>query len=834
MPSRNTIEIRINAQDNASDILKDVVGGIQGIGDAALNIVGAGLAAGSAAILGFGIASVGAFQDFQEGISEVFTLLPGITDDAMREMESSVQSFMEQTGRLSSETIPALYQALSAGVPKDNVFDFLTIANKAAVGGATDLETAVNGITSAVNAYGAEVLSAGEASDIMFTAVRLGKTTFEELSASMFQVTTVAAGMGVAFSDVLAGVATLTSQGVPTSVAMTQIRQALLEMNDAGTEIGKKFTELAGTSFADFIAQGHTLAEAFQILADEAERSGIPIEQMFGSVEAGQAALALTGANMDTFTNNINEMGNAAGATEAAFATMNQTLGAAMGRLAARWESLMISMGRIIEPFITPVIEAFSTFIAYLAATLDTGDALNDWLSNLPSALRPIAAFVGDIALGFMNAANEFGRFISAIAAGVSPLTAFQTFLYNVAGSDVAYYFGQFAAAVTSFFSAVQEALQPVIDWVLANVELQDVLIALGIAIASVVIPAVLAFFAAFAPLAALIVAVALLRTAWEENWGGIQEKMADVMVTIGQLPVLIPYWLNVAAVAAEQFGVLVSYWLNQASVAAQQLWFLIQWAFGQIAEAVSTVVWAIIGDMGLGLILNWILDNWEPAWQAVVGFFNGLWDAIVGGIQAFQDGIWGAFQWIQNNVLTPAQMAWDLVVLFFTGLWNSVSAGIENFKTGIAAGFDWVKTNVIDPFMASIQGVVDAITGAQNAVSAFTGVGIGGAAPQFNTDPNATYLGGGGFGAGGTISGNQFGGRVTAGTPTIVGEGGRELFVPDSDGQIMNNRDTEMMGGSGGKIQITFNFHRGISDQEAQDSAYKLTRELRAQGINV
>ena len=89
---------------------------------------------------------------------------------------------------IPGEVLPALYQAISAGVPSDNVFDFLETANKAAVGGITDLSTSVDGITSVVNAYGSDVISAAEASDLMFTAVKEGKTDFGQLSDSLFQV----------------------------------------------------------------------------------------------------------------------------------------------------------------------------------------------------------------------------------------------------------------------------------------------------------------------------------------------------------------------------------------------------------------------------------------------------------------------------------------------------------------------------------------------------------------------------------------------------------------------------------------------------------------------
>src|SRR5690554_3689738 len=91
-------------------------------------------------------------------------------------------------GVVTKDVVPALYQSLSAGVPKDNVFEFLEVANKAAIGGIAKLETSVDGLSSVVNAYGSDVLDVGKASDLMFTAIRLGKTSFDELSSSLYNV----------------------------------------------------------------------------------------------------------------------------------------------------------------------------------------------------------------------------------------------------------------------------------------------------------------------------------------------------------------------------------------------------------------------------------------------------------------------------------------------------------------------------------------------------------------------------------------------------------------------------------------------------------------------
>ena len=60
-----------------------------------------------------------------------------------------------------------------------------------------------------MNAYGDQVSGATEVSDLMFTAIRLDKTTFEEMSPSMFQVTPIAASLGVPFRDVTASITNL-------------------------------------------------------------------------------------------------------------------------------------------------------------------------------------------------------------------------------------------------------------------------------------------------------------------------------------------------------------------------------------------------------------------------------------------------------------------------------------------------------------------------------------------------------------------------------------------------------------------------------------------------
>ena len=94
------------------------------------------MAKAAAGAFAAGVALIGKavmdFGGFEKQMNEVFTLLPGISGEAMGEMTEQVKTFAVEFGVLPQEVVPALYQSLSAGVPADNVFAFLETAQKLA------------------------------------------------------------------------------------------------------------------------------------------------------------------------------------------------------------------------------------------------------------------------------------------------------------------------------------------------------------------------------------------------------------------------------------------------------------------------------------------------------------------------------------------------------------------------------------------------------------------------------------------------------------------------------------------------------------------------------
>ncbi|WP_028329178.1 phage tail tape measure protein [Brachyspira alvinipulli] len=348
--------------------------------------------------------------DFDNGMREVLTLLPKLSNEGFEDLKQETLAFSKEIGKVPEEVVPALYQSLSAGVPRENVFEFLKTAAEASVAGVAELETSVDGLTSVTNAYGTEVLNVNRASDIMFQTVKLGKTDFTQLSKSLFNVIPTASALGVQFEEIGAGIAVMTAQGTPTSVATTQIRQTLVELNKEGSTTDKTFREIAGTSFKEFIEQGGTLQEALQMLAEKAAESGKDVSSMFSSVEAGNAALALSGKNASKFKDALDKMNNSAGATAEAFKKIDDGPARQFEKIKAELSALVIELGNSLLPVVNedllPVIRDKAVPIA--EKMILTIISLIKTFSDLPAPLQAVS-------VGFVSLAAGFGPALKGI-----------------------------------------------------------------------------------------------------------------------------------------------------------------------------------------------------------------------------------------------------------------------------------------------------------------------------------------------------------------------------------------------------------------------------------
>lgn len=283
-------------------------------------------------------------KEFRKNMLEVATISTQVTDD-MTGFMNQVMSITQEIPIKAPEAAKALYSIVSAGHDGADGMKILEVSAKAAVGGLTETETAADAITTILNAYKMSAEETGTVSDQLFTTVRLGKTTFGELGASIAQVAPIAAAYGISIDQVLGAVASLTKQGAPTAQAMTQIRAAI--QGTAG--------ELGDAAF-----QGRTFQEALQLIYEKAGGSASKMKEMLGTDEGLAATLALTGKNAKAAANDLGELQGSLGATEAAFEKMADAADNQLTLLANNVQAYLRPMGERILKEVSDIAKAFN------------------------------------------------------------------------------------------------------------------------------------------------------------------------------------------------------------------------------------------------------------------------------------------------------------------------------------------------------------------------------------------------------------------------------------------------------------------------------------------
>jgi len=363
------------------------------------------------AAVAVGGASIKMAADFDTAMREVNTMML-LNEEEFAEFSKEVRTLSKEMGVNAVESAEALYQAISAGVPKENVLTFMEVATKAAIGGVTSTETAVDGLTTVINAFKMDINDAQKVADIMFTTVKGGKTTFEELSASMSLAAPIAASLGVEFEDVMAAVATLTKQGTPTAMAFTQIKGAMVALMKPTDEM-KDLMNKAGYETGEAMFQALGFAGTLDALRTAANNNNEVLAKAFGRVEALNAVLGVTGENAEMAAADIDSMTEAAGSATDAFEQMEKSTTRKFAKVKAQFQDTAITLGNALIPMVTRLLEAITPIIEKMA----------DWIDKNPKLSATILVAVGAIG-GLMVVAGPLMSMFTLMAKTIPIITA--------------------------------------------------------------------------------------------------------------------------------------------------------------------------------------------------------------------------------------------------------------------------------------------------------------------------------------------------------------------------------------------------------------------------
>lgn len=358
-------------------------------------------------LAGAATAAIKLANDFEFSMASIVGLV-GVGAEEVRAMEDDVRSMGQAYGTTATQAADALFFITSAGLRGADATSVLEQSLKASAIGLGETAVVADLATSALNAYGADVLSASDATDVMVATVREGKLQTNELAGSMGRVLPLASAMGVSFNEVGAAFAALSRTGTDASEAATQIRGILSSLlsptkqaEDALSAMGLSSEGLRQTIKDD------GLLAALGVLAQEFTGNEEAAAQVFGNIRALSGVLDLMGANVETTRQIFANMADNVGDTDKAFQIMSETGAFQVRQSMARMKDAFISLGQAIAPLIIPIVGALSTALSALARGFN----------SLPGPIKTMVTVLGGIALVAGPAMVAIGGLIRAFGA---------------------------------------------------------------------------------------------------------------------------------------------------------------------------------------------------------------------------------------------------------------------------------------------------------------------------------------------------------------------------------------------------------------------------------
>ena len=292
--------------------------------------------------------------NFHKQLSMVNTLLK-VSKEELKDYGEKFEEIAIKVGVDKNEVVDAAYQSLSSGVAKKDLNSFLETASKTAVAGQATVEESVGVITSVINAYKMEMSEATNVADWLLSVQNKGVTTVKELGSQLGDVTSISSTLGITLNDLGGAIAQITQNGNNTAKTITMLKTMFSELSKEGQTASDNFKKISGQSFTEFIQNGGTLNEAMLKMEKYAKDSNISIVDLFSSVEAGSAALNLTGINADKFNEKIKDITKSSGELENAYKT-------ATDNIYYEWKKLTEDLADEWNDFVKTVIESEALF----------------------------------------------------------------------------------------------------------------------------------------------------------------------------------------------------------------------------------------------------------------------------------------------------------------------------------------------------------------------------------------------------------------------------------------------------------------------------------------
>jgi TP901 family phage tail tape measure protein len=376
----------------------------------------AAVAATAGAIAGLtsmSVAAAKAFYGVEESLAKIVGLV-GVAEEQVDAWGESLGGLAAETAQGPGELADALFFVTSAGLRGSDAMETLEASAKAATAGLGSVKQVADAVTSAMNAYGPETLSAAEATDVLVATVREGKVEADAVAGSLGRVIPIAAELGVSFSNVGAALAAMTRLGLSAEESTTALRGIFNAILKPGAQAQKTLAEfgLSAAELRESLGEGEGLLDLLVMLKDRFGDNDEALARVFPRVRGLVGVLSLVGENVDQAQGIFARMADTTGDLDDAFNAIAETSGFQVKQAMAEIQTIMTELGADILPDVADAIrELLPLFkdgvVPVLTASIDAIAGFVFGIKEITAAFLslPDSARDAALALGVIGAA---------------------------------------------------------------------------------------------------------------------------------------------------------------------------------------------------------------------------------------------------------------------------------------------------------------------------------------------------------------------------------------------------------------------------------------------
>ncbi len=369
--------------------------------------------------------------DFETAMVKVGNLT-NIGAAGIKEMRAEILKLSPQVAIGPKELAAGLLTIASTGLQGAEALDVLQRSAKATAVGLGETKDVGRAVTAAIKAYGSEALTAEQATNKLFVAVREGGAETNEMASQLGRVVGVAKQMGISFDEVLASVATFTRLGVDAATATTGLRATIIAMLHPSKQAVETLQEM-GTSIDEVrkVIREKGLAVALQELLKLADGDADAIGRIIPEARALASVLGTAGALGEDYTEVLKTIKTSTGDLDAAFEETSKTLGFRWNAALAQAQIVLLQFGDAIAPTFGELLKLSKPVLEFLSKLVSV-------FESLPGPVKAFAIGVGILLAALGPGVWILGSWIQMAGFAVTGFSALSKVLFGAAEAEAA------------------------------------------------------------------------------------------------------------------------------------------------------------------------------------------------------------------------------------------------------------------------------------------------------------------------------------------------------------------------------------------------------------